>query len=205
MGELRIRSAQCPSAKNVIQTVFAALIRLCTGSDLVTSRMQLMLPTSQNIARSTPNAPNNDRADYRNGCRYSPIGMSVVGGHYKNVNRPQQCGYARCPINRISQTRDHGSLHRTRLPRPCNPLLNCSRSRKCKKKGSCRLSSWLRQIRATSRIVKLLLQFPGSETWPARAAAKQRVPSRPRLLLRHRHIEQLSTRKTCIAAYTAVL
>jgi len=174
----------------------------CAGSDLATSRAQLMLTTSQNIASSTPKAPNNDRADYRNGCRYSPIGMSVVGGHYKNVNRPQQCGYARCPINRISQTRDHGSLHRTRLPRPCNTLLNCSRSRKCKKKGSCRMSSWLGQIRTTSRIVKLLLQFPGWGTWPVRPAAKQRAPY---LLLRHRHTEQLSTRKTCIAADIAVL
>jgi hypothetical protein len=115
-------SAQCASAKNVIQTVFAALIPLCAESDLVTSRTQLMLPTSQYIARSTPNDPNSDRADYRDGCRYSPIGMSVVGGHYKNVNRPQQCGYARCPINRISQTRDHGSLRRMRLLRPCNQL-----------------------------------------------------------------------------------
>ena len=136
-----------------------------------------MLPTSQNIASSTPKAPNNDRADYRDGCRYSPIGMSVVGSHYKNINRPQQCGYARCPINRISETRDHGSIHRVRLPRPCNPPLNCSRSRKCKQKGSCRMSSWLRQIHTTPRILKL--QFPGWETWPARAAAKQRAPSCP--------------------------
>jgi hypothetical protein len=155
MVELRIRSAQCPSAKNVIQTAFVRWSPL--------AREVILLPTSQNIASSTPKAPNNDRADYRNGCRYSPIGMSVVGSHYKNINRPQQCGYARCPINRISQASDHGSLHRVRLPRPCNPLLNCSRSRKCKQKGSCRMSSWLRQIRTTSRIVKLRLQFPGWE------------------------------------------
>ena len=87
-------SAQCPSAKNVIQTAFVRWSPL--------AREVILLPTSQNIASSTPKAPNNDRADYRNGCRYSPIGMSVVGSHYKNINRPQQCGYARCPINRIS-------------------------------------------------------------------------------------------------------
>ena len=39
------------------------------------------------------------------------------------------------------------------------------------------MSSWLRQIRTTSRIVKLLLQFSGWETWPARSAAKQRAAS----------------------------
>ena len=40
-----------------------------------------------------------------------------------------------------------------------------------------------------------------SSTFPFRAD----VSSRPYLLLRHRHIEQLSARKTCIAADTAVL
>jgi len=147
-----------------------------------------MLTTSQKVASSTPKAPNNDRADYRNGRRYTPIRMSVIGSHYKNINRPQQCGYAPCPINSISQTRDHGSFHRVRLPRPCNPPLNYSRSRKCKQKGSCRMSSWLRQIRTTSRIVKLRLQFPGWELGLL-GQPQSREPESPYLLLRHRHIE----------------
>jgi hypothetical protein len=198
MVGLRIGSAQCPSAKNVIQTVFAALISLCTEVILSRSRMQLMLPTSQYIARSTPTDPNNDRADYRNECRYSPIGTSVVGGHYKNVNRPQQCGYARCPINRISQTRDHGSLHRMRLLKPCNQLFKIAQmqeegepSNELLVKTNPRDFSDCEAASPISGLGKL-----------ARSSSR---PSRPHLLLRHRHIEQLSTRKTCIVADTAVL
>ena len=107
---------------------FRALVPPCAGSDLATSRTQLMLTTNQNTASSTPTAPNNDRANDRNGCRYSPIGMSVGGSHCKNINRPQQCGYARCPINRISQTSHHGSLHRLRLP---GPAIRCSIVQDC--------------------------------------------------------------------------
>jgi hypothetical protein len=63
------------------------------------------------------------------------------------------------------------------------------------------MSSWLRQIRTTSRIVKLFFEFPGWET----LLLDQPQSRGPYLLLRHRHIEQLSTPKTCIAADTAVL
>lgn len=199
MAELRIR----PLAKNVIQTVFV-LRSLCAESDLAVSRTQLMLTTSQNIASSTPNAPNNDRADYRNECRYTPIRMSVVGSHYKNIDRPQQCGYARSPINCISQTRDHDSLHRARLP---SPAIRCSIVKIAQMQEEREPSNELlvKTKPYNFSIVKLLLQFPGWEAWPARAAAKQRAPNCPYLLLRHRHIEQLSTRKTCIAADTAFL
>ena len=68
------------------------------------------------------------------------------------------------------------------------------------------MSSWLRQIRTTFSDYEAASPISGLENLCPLDQPQSREPRGcPYSLLRHRHIGQLSARKTCVAADTAVL